>query len=118
MLVVGVIHFLPIVGFLGADQLTSLYAVEVAGNDLEILMRHRAMLFGILGGFIIYAAFRPPLQPIAFIAATASLASFFYLAFSIGEYNDAIRSVVLVDVAATLALIGAIVLYRVRRNAG
>lgn len=111
------IHFLPIVGFLGADQLSSLYAIEIAGNDLEILMRHRAALFGILGAFIIYAAFRPHLQPIAFVAAFLSISAFFFLAWSVGDSNDAVRRVVFVDFVASVALIGAIVLYRVRGKA-
>ena len=116
LLLVGVIHFLPIAGLFGVERLSSLYAVEIVDGNLEILMRHRAALFGILGGFIIYAAFRPNLQPIAFVAAFLSIATFFYLAWSVGEYNDAIRRVILADIAATVALVGAIILYRVRHK--
>ena len=43
---------------------------------------------------IAYAAFTPSLQPLAFIAAFATLAAFFYLAFSVGGYNDAISKLV------------------------
>ena len=42
-------------------MLLSLYGVEVQG-DLAILMRHRAVLFGLLGGLMILAAFRPHLK--------------------------------------------------------
>lgn len=111
LLVVAVIHLLPIGGVLGVDRLASLYGIGVADNNLAILMRHRAVLFGILGGLFAFAAFRPSIQPLAFIAASASVASFLYLAATIGEYNDAIRKVVIADVVAAVALAVSIVLY-------
>jgi hypothetical protein len=116
MLVVGVIHLLPITGFFGVEQLASLYEIKITDGNLEILMRHRAILFGILGGFLAYAAFTPAIQPIAFLAAFISLASFFYLSFSVGEFNDAIRKVVIADIAASVSLLGAIVLYVAKSN--
>jgi hypothetical protein len=88
MLVVAVLHLLPISGFFGVEQLASLYEIKITDGNLEILMRHRAILFGILGGFLAYAAFTPAIQPIAFLAAFISVASFFFLSFSVGEYNE------------------------------
>ena len=114
MLVVAVIHLLPISGFFGVEQLASLYEIKITDGNLEILMRHRAILFGILGGFLAYAAFTPAIQPIAFLAAFISVASFFFLAFSVGEFNDAIRKVVIADIVASVSLLGAIVLYVVK----
>ncbi len=111
LLVVAVIHLLPVLGFLGGDQLAALYGIEVNDSNLEILLRHRAMLFGILGVFIGFSAFRPALQPIAFWAAFVSIVSFFYVAFSADSFNDAIRRVVVADVVALLALALAVVLY-------
>jgi hypothetical protein len=114
MLVVAAIHLVPITGFLGARRLSALYGIDVTDADLEILMRHRAVLFGILGVFFAYAAFTPALQPIAFIAAAASLASFFFLAFSASEISAPIRKIVIGDVVAAICLVGAIVLYLVK----
>jgi hypothetical protein len=116
MLVVAVIHLLPISGFFGVEQLASLYEIKITDGNLEILMRHRAILFGILGGFLAYAAFTPAIQPIAFLAAFISVASFFFLSFSVGEFNDAIRKVVIADIVASVSLLGAIVLYVVKGN--
>ncbi len=116
MLVVAVIHLLPISGFFGVERLASLYEIEITDGNLEILMRHRAILFGILGGFLAYAAFTPAIQPIAFLAAFISVASFFFLSFSVGEFNDAIRKVVIADIVASVSLLGAIVLYVVKSN--
>jgi hypothetical protein len=116
MLVVAAIHLLPITGLLGADRLASLYGIEISDGNLEILMRHRAVLFGILGAFFAYAAFTPALQPLAFVAAFASLASFFFLAFSVGDFSDGIRRVVIADVVASVCLLGSIVLYSVKNG--
>ncbi len=115
MLVVAVIHLLPISGFFGVERLASLYEIEITDGNLEILMRHRAILFGLLGGFLAYAAFTPVLQPIAFLAAFVSVPSFFFLSFSVAEFNDAIRKVVIADIVASVSLLGAIVLYVVKR---
>jgi len=114
LLVVAVIHLLPISGFFGVEQLASLYEIKITDGNLEILMRHRAILFGILGGFLAYAAFTPAIQPIAFLAAFISVASFFFLSFSVGEFNEAIRKVVIADIVASVSLLGAIVLYVVK----
>jgi hypothetical protein len=42
-------------------------------------MRHRAVLFGLLGAFLIAAAFLPSLQLAALVAGFASVVSFLYL---------------------------------------
>jgi hypothetical protein len=57
--VVGMIHLLPLAGVLGAARLEALYGVAVDGSDLEILLRHRAVLFGLLGAFLVVAALPP-----------------------------------------------------------
>lgn len=111
ILIIAVIHLMPISGFFGIDRLASLYGIAISGGNLEILMRHRAVLLGSLGGFLVFAAFKPNYQPLAFVLAFVSLASFHYLANSVGEYNDAIRRVVVADIAASAALVAAIVLY-------
>ena len=111
LIIVALIHIIPISGFAGVARLESLYGIPVAGNTMEILMRHRAVLFGILGVFFAYAAFTPSVQPMAFLAAFATLASFFYLAISVGEYNAAIRKIVIGDIVAAISLIGAVILY-------
>lgn len=111
MLVVAAIHLLPITGFFGAQHLSALYRIDVDSPDLEILMRHRAVLFGILGAFFAYAAFVRAVQPIAFVGASVSLGAFFYLAAAVGNYGRPIRKVVLVDVVAVACLAAAVLLY-------
>ena len=104
LLVIAVIHLAPITGVAGVANLKALYGIDVTGGDLEILMRHRAVLFGILGVFFAYAAFKPELQVMAFIAAFATLVPLLYLAFSVGFTNVAIQKVVVADVVAIISL--------------
>jgi len=115
ILVVAVIHLLPIGGFFSVERLASLYEIKIIDGNLEILMRHRAILFGLLGGFLAFAAFTPTNQPLAFLAASISVASFFFLTFSVGEFNEAIFKIVVADIVATVCLLGAIVLYVIKR---
>ena len=110
LLIIGVIHLLPLTGVIGAERLSALYGLNISEPNLEILMRHRAVLFGLLGGFFVYAAFKPGLQNIAFIAAFVSVGSFFYLAFSVGGYNDAVGRVVTADYIAAACLVVAVTL--------
>lgn len=117
LIAIGIIHLLPLAGVLGIQRLNALYDIAIAGNDLEILMRHRAILFGLLGGFFCYASLRPHYQPVAFILAGVSTASFVLLAFLVGDFNHAIRRVVAVDVLALVLLLVAIVLYLNRNPA-
>jgi hypothetical protein len=68
-------------------------------------MRHRAVLFGLLGLFLVHAAFRPTLQPLAFVAGFASVVSFLALAYSTGGYNAGVARVVTADWVALVCLL-------------
>ncbi len=110
-MIVAVIHLLPVAGVMGVERLHALYSIDVKDPTLEILMRHRAVMFGILGGLFVYAAFVPAIQPIAFIAAFVSVGSFFWLVYAVGDVGGALRSVVIVDVVAMICLVLATILY-------
>ena len=51
LVLVGIIHLLPVAGVLGVDRLAALYGIALSEPNIEILMRHRAILFGLLGLF-------------------------------------------------------------------
>lgn len=112
---VSLIHLLPLVGVLGSERLASLYGVAVADPNLLILLRHRAVLFGLLGGFMVLAALRSSVQPLAFAAGFVSVASFVGLAWTLDGYNAHIARVIAVDIGAlVLLVIGAVALVLVR----
>jgi hypothetical protein len=108
---VGLINAIPVTGALGADVLASLYGLPVDEPNLLVLMRHRAVLLGLVGAYMIVAAFRPALRPSAFVLGFASMLSFIALAYSVGGINAAVQRVALIDVVACALLAGATVLH-------
>jgi hypothetical protein len=101
---------MPVIGVLGANQLSRLYGLPVNDANLELVLRHRALLFGLLAAFLGYAAFKPELHRLALIAGVASVSSFLVLAALVGPYNQAIATVVRVDwVALALLVVAAVV---------
>jgi hypothetical protein len=68
-------------------------------------MRHRAVLFGLIGLLCLFAAFRARLQPLALVAAAISVVSFLLLAWHTGGYNASLARVVTADVVALACLV-------------
>ncbi|MGB5326525.1 MAG: phosphopantetheine adenylyltransferase [Pseudomonadales bacterium] len=110
LVVVGLINLAPVMGVVSVHKLEMAYSVSIAGNDLAILMRHRALLFGILGAFIIYSAFSPHYQSAAIIMGGVSMVGFVWLVVRTGGYNDAIAKVLFIDVLGLIFLLAAVVL--------
>jgi hypothetical protein len=106
LLIVALIHALPLVGVMGAAKLTQLYGIDVRDPTLELLLRHRAVLFGLLAAFLAYAAIRPELHRLALVAGFISVASFLVLARLSSAYNPELSTVVRADWLA-LALLAA-----------
>lgn len=107
--VAGVIHLLPLAGLFSADSFQRLYGIAVTNagtnTDLLILLRHRAILFGILACFLLAAVFLPQWRWAAIAAGLVSTVSFVLLAALSGGYGDAIARVVAVDWVAIASLL-------------
>ncbi len=110
LVAVGLMNLYPIIGVLSADALTNLYGVTILDNDLLILMRHRAVMLGIIGVFMVIAAFRPNLQATAIIIGLTSMMAFVGLTLGAGDIGDSVNKVMLADVVGSLALFVAIFL--------
>jgi hypothetical protein len=111
LLLVGVLHLLPLVGGVGRAELTRLYGVDVDSPTLELLLRHRAVLFGLLGAFLLVAALRAPQQWAALVASAVSVGSFLALSWLVpgAQSHPAIALVVRLDwIALALVLIAMI----------
>ena len=105
LIAVAAIHFLPLAGVLGAERLETLYGVAITDPAIELLMRHRAVLFGIVGALLLAGALHRPLRAAAIAGGFASVIPFLVLAAG-QDHGDAIARVVLADWLA-LALLAA-----------
>lgn len=119
LVVAALIHLAPLSGVLGGERLAALYGIGFDEPNIAILMRHRAVLFGMLGVFLLLAAFMPNLQVVAIGAGLVSVVSFLWLARSVGGYNAQIARVFVADIVALVCLlVGAVALGKVWAEGG
>lgn len=108
LLIAGIIHLMPLSGVLGSERLAALYGLTFDEPNLQILMRHRAVLFGLLGAFLVFAAFKPDYQAVALLGGLVSVLTFVYFTWSVGNYNPQVGRVFSADlIALACLLIGA-----------
>ena len=85
-----------------------LYGVTLDDATITILLRHRALLFGLLGALLLASIVRPPLRGSALVGGIASTASFLLIALDSTGYSAALSSVIIADVVALVALLVAV----------
>jgi hypothetical protein len=118
LLIAALVHLLPVVGVFGPAPLAALYGIAISDPDTEILMRHRAVLFGLLGVFLGVAAFHAPFQAAGFVAGLVSVLAFLLIALSVGQYNALLSRVVMADVFAAVVLVAGGLALALSRRAG
>jgi hypothetical protein len=106
-LVAALVNLAPVSGVFSVERLETLYGITLEDPNLIILLRHRAILFGIVGVLLAASAFRPSLRPIGVAAGLVSMLSFIAIGCLVGDYNEELRRVVLIDLVASALLIGA-----------
>ena len=94
-------------GPLSGKRIEALYGVAVEDSNSEILMRHRAVLFGIVGALIIASAFDASLLPAGHCDSINAMLGFIVITGLVGNYNDNLRRIAIVDIVATAALLTA-----------
>ncbi|WP_158726859.1 phosphopantetheine adenylyltransferase [Tomitella fengzijianii] len=100
LVVAGLINTVPALGALSADMAYAAYGIEPGGSGTAVLLRHRGMLFGVIGIGLVAAAFRPDLRAAAVGANAISFAGFLALVLMEGPVNPEIARVAAVDTAA------------------
>ncbi len=107
VLVAAAINLAPVLGAFAPARMPAAYGVNLEDPNLQILMRHRAVLFGLVGGLLLAAAFHPPLRTLGYLAGFASMLSFLVIVWQVGECNTELRRVALADVVGLVALAAA-----------
>jgi hypothetical protein len=109
--VTGLIHLLPLAGLLGRAMLERAYGVTLGpGQDLVILMQHRALLFGLLACACFAAIGLPQWRVPARVAALISMLGFALIA-ATQTHGPAIANVMWIDIGAALLLIVGLALH-------
>ncbi len=91
--ITALVHLLPVAGLLGRLSLERAYGVALGqGQDLVVLMQHRALLFGLISAACFIAVQSPPWRLPAGIAALVSILGFALIA-ALQPHNAAIARV-------------------------
>ncbi|MEV0542868.1 MULTISPECIES: hypothetical protein [Nocardia] len=101
---VGLLNTAPAVGAIAPQGMYAAYGITPAGPDLEVVLRHRAVLFAIVGVILVVAVFRPALRPIAIGANAISFGSFLALVIADGSVGPGLMRVAAVDIAGLIML--------------
>lgn len=112
ILLASLINIAPIPGVAGQRMLETLYGVSISSPELVLLMQHRAILFGIVGGLLLVSAFRHTLRPVAGAVGMASMTSFLLLFPLETLPGSPLAKIFWGDVGGVLALASALVLDR------
>jgi hypothetical protein len=102
----GIVNILPTLGAFVPSKMKDAYGIDMPDANFELLLRHRAVLFGIIGGFMLYAAITKNHLTLASIIGLMSMISFLILYFvSAGHINESLTKVMKIDVVAAAFLL-------------
>ena len=112
--IIGLLNFLPSLGIFSKSKLEDTYGIKIEDRTLELLLKHRAFLFGIIGGFIIYSSVSGTHYFSSLVLGMLSMISFILFAKLIPESNNPnIKKIILADwIGIILGIILFIFLYQ------
>lgn len=117
LLIAGVVNSLPFLIVFIPYKVSDSYGVELVNSNYELLLRHRAVLFGIIGGLLIYSGITKKFYGLSTVAGLISMMSFVLLYFLIVDINQELKKVMIIDVIATILLcMGAVLHWTSVRN--
>lgn len=108
----GLINLFPSMLAFLPSKIQSSYGIEILDANYELILRHRAVLFGIIGGLIIYSAISRSNYMLAVVVGLVSMSSFVLLFGSIdGVINSELRKVMHIDMVTSIVLLLAYCLF-------
>ncbi|MEO1435455.1 MAG: hypothetical protein AAFV80_07955 [Bacteroidota bacterium] len=109
----GVINVLPALLAFLPDRIPKAYGVAVPNANYELLLRHRAVLFGIVGGVMIYSAVSQEYYTLATQIGLISMLSFVALYWPKRKsINAELKKVMQIDLIGILILIVGYILFK------
>ena len=95
------------------NKITKSYGIEVPNANYELLLRHRAILFGIIGGIMIYAAITKTHYTLAVCIGFISMVSYLLLIQLVnGLINQELTKVRNIDIIGILILLIGFLLFK------
>ena len=106
LFLVGVVNFAPAMIVFFPDKIAQSYGIQLSDANLDLLMRHRGVLFGLVGGLMIYAAIFKKNEHLAVLLGSLSMLSFIILYFLPGQpHSVGLMKVMRIDLVALTALV-------------
>lgn len=113
LIISGIVNALPaLAAFLSTERISVSYGVDLQNGNLELLLRHRAIFFGMLGLFMILSGIRKRYYQLSTMAGLISMGSFILLYFLIGEISQELTRIMIVDMGAASLLLVSFLLFR------
>ena len=107
----GIVNILPFFLTFLPEKISKSYGIQVLDMNYELLLRHRAVLFGIIGGILIFSSLTKKYYDLSTMVGLVSMVSFIILYFLIGNINMELKKIMLIDVVASLTLFVGALLY-------
>ncbi|KOY87105.1 hypothetical protein AD998_13995 [bacterium 336/3] len=111
LFITGIINLLPFTLVFLPEKMSKSYGIDISNPNLELLLRHRAVLFGIVGGLMLYAALMKTHYYLSTAIGLMSMISFVVLYFHIGGINQELKKVMMIDVIASIILLLVAIIY-------
>jgi len=113
LFIAGVINFIPsILAFL-PNKISESYGITIPDANYELLLRHRAILFGLVGGLMIFSALSKKHYNLAFVIGMISMVSFLILFKLVsGDVNSELEKVMKIDIVGIIILLLGYGLYK------
>jgi heme A synthase len=100
LFVAGIINFIPTSLAFFPKKIKDSYGIDVTSTNLELSLRHRAILLGIVGGLMVFSALSKKYYGVSVIIGGISMLSFIILYFAIGGINNELKKVMIFDAVA------------------
>lgn len=117
LFIAGLINFVPSMLAFLPNKIANSYGIEVPDASLELLLRHRAVLFGIVGGIMIFAALTKKYYNLASTIGLVSMISFLILFFLMeGSISKELEKVMKIDAIGIVILVVGLVSLKMKGN--
>ena len=94
-----------------AEKISKSDGIDISNASLELLLRHRAVLFGIVGTLTLYSAIMKLHYSLSTTVGVISVVSFIVLYYQIGQVNKELKTVMIIYVVASIVLLVAGILF-------